>query len=903
MKAKFLYIITIILFVFIQNANALDADIIVALDGSGDFIKIQDAINSVPSNQSTRRTVIFIKNGVYNTEKLIVPYDKKNVTLIGESRDQTIISYHIYDCSNAESGNKCPAEDAALWTGDNIRTSATLTIAGDGFRAENLTIRNTAGPVGQALAITVTGDKIAFVNCNLLGYQDTVYLWTAGQRTYFENCMILGRTDFIYGGGIGFFESCEIRSYGGGYITAPSTAQDQPYGFVFNNCELTYSTGSPRNGDDGNLVRFGRPWHNYPKVAWLNCWMTEMIHPQGWGDTWNMSYAATSPDLHLYEYNNTGPGADMSGRAAWVGLREITDEEAENYTAAKVLNATDGWAPYEEAPLANTYVWDGGGANKGWYTQENWDPDGIPAIAEIAIVSGNQVIEADGGLFNADLLLKDGATLKVVANSVARYISGEHAIIKSDGDYSLSGIVASKDTITLVISSVFTLNTSFSGINSILKDSSGTAVLNVSNESFYGNFIVAGGTLYAKKANSLGKANVEVKPGATLWVENDDAFFPENSLSVETGAKVQLDANITISEFYIDGVMQNAGDYNSGTHPDLLQGSGTIIIGRPSSFLFSGGVWDEATNYSPALLPEAGETVYCEGEMETASTTNLANVTFVEGKGRLRLRGTHISTGTLTFEGNQRISYATSGEGFSLEAPIVVLGDISLEMSSGNANGSIMTLLGSISGSTKITVKNTQSSTANTSKVWLLGNNEAFNGVWDVSTPATNPAGNAGLVGAAGNSLGSAVIIVGSGNYLQFNHPECTNGNNLILQEGAIIIANESVRLKTIKIDGTVYDSGIYNATSHPEIIQGSGDIYVGNTGIEQNVKTEFGASYYSGYLILKGNPEKITIYNIYGSLMHSEKVNNTIMGISLKPGIYLIVNEKQIGRKLVVNP
>src|SRR6056297_1626316 len=200
-----------------------NADIVVALDGSGDFTSIQSAINAVPANDG-RNTVIYIKRGVYNTEKLIVPADRINVTLIGESRQETVISYHIYDCGDS----KCPAEDAALWTGDNIRTSATLTILGDGFRAENLTIQNTAGPVGQAQAVTVRSDKCVFINVDFFGYQDTMYFWSNGKRSYFKECLVVGRTDYIYGSGTVFFDACEIRSWGGGWITAPSTALDQP---------------------------------------------------------------------------------------------------------------------------------------------------------------------------------------------------------------------------------------------------------------------------------------------------------------------------------------------------------------------------------------------------------------------------------------------------------------------------------------------------------------------------------------------------------------------------------------------------------------------------------------------------------------------------------------------------
>ncbi len=79
------------------------------------------------------------------------------------------------------------------------------------------------------------------------------------RRLHFKSCVILGRTDIsIYGRGVGFFNECEIRSYGGAWITAPSTEATQAYRFVFYKCDLTYQPNSPRNGDDGFKIKFGR---------------------------------------------------------------------------------------------------------------------------------------------------------------------------------------------------------------------------------------------------------------------------------------------------------------------------------------------------------------------------------------------------------------------------------------------------------------------------------------------------------------------------------------------------------------------------------------------------------------------------------------------------------------------
>ena len=326
------------------KSETVKADIVVAQDGTGDYTSLQEAINAAPDSSETR-FVILVKNGKYDREKLIIPATKRNLTLRGESRDGTVISYHIYDCNSPESGNKCPAESWMLWKDnkDLVRTSATLTILADRCQLENLTVENTAGPVGQALAIAPRGDCGMFIGCNLLGYQDTVLLWDNGDRHYFEDCLVLGRTDYIYGSAIGYFQDCEIRSWGGGWITAPATYKEQAYGFVFNECRFTYADNSPREGDDGQPIAIGRPWHNYPKVAILNSSYCDEMHPEGWPTTWNMEYAVTSPDLHLYEYNNTGERADMNERAKWAGIKKLTKAEAESYTVQAVLGDISKW--------------------------------------------------------------------------------------------------------------------------------------------------------------------------------------------------------------------------------------------------------------------------------------------------------------------------------------------------------------------------------------------------------------------------------------------------------------------------------------------------------------------------------------------------------------------------------
>jgi pectinesterase len=202
------------------------------------------------------------------------------------------------------------------------------TIDADDFSAENLTFANSAGPVGQALAIRVDGDRAGFRNCRFLGWQDTILLNRG--RQYFENCYIAGHVDFIFGAATAWFEHCEIHALRDGYLTAASTPAEQPFGFVFSHCRLT--------GEPGVKTFLGRPWRIYASTIYLNCELSDVVRSQGWSD-WN------KPEAHktarYAEFNSSGPGANPAARPDWT--KQLTKIEASNITVEKVLGGADHW--------------------------------------------------------------------------------------------------------------------------------------------------------------------------------------------------------------------------------------------------------------------------------------------------------------------------------------------------------------------------------------------------------------------------------------------------------------------------------------------------------------------------------------------------------------------------------
>ena len=294
--------------------------LVVAADGSGQFKTIQEAINAVPQTTTPATpAIIHVKPGVYK-ELIYVQHEKRFVHLVGEDAEKTVLTYDL-------NANMIGKDGKIIGT---FRTPSTVVDADD-FTAENITFENSAGPVGQALAIRVDGDRIVFRKCRFLGWQDTILINRG--RQYFEDCYIRGHVDFIFGGATAFFERCHIHCLRDGYITAASTPTEHAFGFVFSNCKIT--------GESPEVKTYlGRPWRPYAAVVFINTEMSEVVRPVGWNN-WNAPEREKS--VRYAEFNNSGPGASTRERVAWI--RRLKKAEASKLTAKKVLSGTDEWEP------------------------------------------------------------------------------------------------------------------------------------------------------------------------------------------------------------------------------------------------------------------------------------------------------------------------------------------------------------------------------------------------------------------------------------------------------------------------------------------------------------------------------------------------------------------------------
>ena len=305
------------------SCHVTDYDFVVAKDGSGDFFTVQEAVNAAPDYCKQDETRIRIRKGIYE-EKVTIPANKEKLHLTGEDAMTTVITWADYATKIGP-------------TGYPLGTSATSTVflhAND-FLAENLTFENTSGSskeVAQACAITVNGDRVAFINCRFVANQDTVYTFGPGQRQYFRGCHIEGTTDFIFGFSTAWFEDCDILSKKNSYVTAASTPEGQKYGYVFRNCRLYHDDATSR-------VYLGRPWRPFAKTVFIHCELGDHILKEGWHN-WNKKDAEKTS--FYAEYGNSGPGAaSAEDRVPWSHV--LSEGDLKEYTPENVLGPVSDW--------------------------------------------------------------------------------------------------------------------------------------------------------------------------------------------------------------------------------------------------------------------------------------------------------------------------------------------------------------------------------------------------------------------------------------------------------------------------------------------------------------------------------------------------------------------------------
>lgn len=277
-----------------------------------------DALGKALSNPKEGE-IIFLKNGTYRRTIDPLEVAKKNITIIGESRDGVVITGSRYSGQTVNGTTFSTAD------------THTLLVSGDGFYAENITVENTSTQA-QAVALRSDGDSMILNSCRLLGYQDTHYA-RMRKRQYFVDCEVRGDVDFIFGDAVAMYENSRIisRRRKGGYIAAP--ANDGK--LVFRSCAL-----SAEDGLAPSSCYLGRPWGEAnTTAAYIGCTMGTHIKPEGW-QAWN------NPAPSFYEYSSVNPDGTPADVSQRVLGRQLSEEAAASYERATFFGS---WNPLVKA--------------------------------------------------------------------------------------------------------------------------------------------------------------------------------------------------------------------------------------------------------------------------------------------------------------------------------------------------------------------------------------------------------------------------------------------------------------------------------------------------------------------------------------------------------------------------
>jgi len=299
---------------------------IVDKDGNGTHTTITDAVRAAPHN-STERIIIYIKSGRYD-ENVKVGLTKTNIMFIGDGKGKTII-------------------DGTRSVYDNFTTfhTATFAVTGNGFIARDITFENSADPNNhQAVALRVGSDHAVFYHCNMIGYQDTLYVHS--QRQFFRECDIYGTVDFIFGNAAVVFQNCNIwarKPLDQQKITITAQSRKDPNqnsGISIHKCQVI-PTLDLQSVASSYPTFLGRPWRLYSRTVYMESYLGGHIDQRGWLE-WNDDFALDS--LYYGEYKNYGSGAKLENRVTWKGYRALQEKEALGFTVGQFIDGST-WLP------------------------------------------------------------------------------------------------------------------------------------------------------------------------------------------------------------------------------------------------------------------------------------------------------------------------------------------------------------------------------------------------------------------------------------------------------------------------------------------------------------------------------------------------------------------------------
>jgi pectin methylesterase-like acyl-CoA thioesterase len=286
---------------------------------------VQGAFDFIPDG-NTAPTTIFVRKGTYT--EIIFFTNKHAITLRGEERRQTVITYANNDRFNPSAGNPYAVpganpSDAVVSRGDAIyRRAVLLAHRANDLVITNLTIRNSTPPGGsQAETVILNGTPTAraiLKDVDLISTQDTLQL---NGQAYVSNCTIEGDVDFMWGRGPALFEGCTCRSLRSDAFYTQVRNPGTNHGFVFAHCTFE---GAP--GVVGNYLSRIKP-ERFPnsEVVLIDSVLGSSVNPVGWqiqgGPGGGNSSAA---NVRFWEFNSR-----YAGKPVEVGKRLAISRQLE----------------------------------------------------------------------------------------------------------------------------------------------------------------------------------------------------------------------------------------------------------------------------------------------------------------------------------------------------------------------------------------------------------------------------------------------------------------------------------------------------------------------------------------------------------------------------------------------
>jgi PKD repeat protein len=310
-------------------------NIVVAADGSGDFVTVQGAVDSLPANNTTP-TLVNIRNGTYT--EVVDTKGKNYITFRGQSRAGAIVGYANNNYMNGTTHYRMAFK-----------------IYANNLAVENMTIVNTTPQGGQqaeALELDTGATRFILNNAEVDSRQDTIYAnGTPQTQGYFYNSLVQGNYDYIWGGGNLFITNCQFQTIpttsqynlcaprtdnntipGEGWISYDGTHWSSN-GFSFVNCLLTRSSSTVSNitMSDSNGNPFG-------VASWIYC----HIDTTG-GNGFIVPVGSVISNQILWEYGNSN--LDNSASVTFGFLNPLTNGDVRLACASSATCWLNGWVP------------------------------------------------------------------------------------------------------------------------------------------------------------------------------------------------------------------------------------------------------------------------------------------------------------------------------------------------------------------------------------------------------------------------------------------------------------------------------------------------------------------------------------------------------------------------------